>query len=279
MLGLSFNTEIGATGTALQGEAAYRHNVPLQLHVPELIYASLSPFETGIAQLLGEPVTGPGNCVPASATPITGCNQYGLYRLGQTVQGYTLKDTYHFDLTATQVFANVLKASQAVLILEAGADYVPGLEDKYTGGPQGFGLRYDGSGANLSGNPNLGGYPEFPAVNGHCVLPGFQCVEPGSAFPTSFAWGYVVAGRLEYDNVIGNWNLLPHATWTQDVSGVSPGPGGTFISGRYASTVGLTASVRQRWELDLSYTHYGGAGQYNLLGDRDFLAASVKFSF
>jgi hypothetical protein len=279
MLGLSFNTEIGATGTALQGEAAYRHNVPLQLHVPELIYASLSPFETGIAQLLGEPVTGPGNCVPASATPITGCNQYGLYKLGQTVQGYTLKDTYHFDVTATQVFANVLKASQAVLILEAGADYVPGLEDKYSGGPQGFGLRYDAPGANLSGNLNLGGYPEFPAVNGQCVLPGFQCVEPGSAFPTSFAWGYVVAGRLEYDNVIGNWNLLPHATWSQDVSGVSPGPGGTFISGRYAGTVGITASVRQRLELDVSYTHYGGAGQYNLLGDRDFLAASVKFSF
>ena len=279
MLGLSFNTEIGATGTALQGEVAYRHNVPLQLNVPELIYASLSPFETGIAQLLGEPLTGPGNCVPASATPITGCNQYGLYKLGQTVQGYELKDTYHFDVTATQVFANVLKASQAVLIVEAGADYVPGLEDRYTGGPQGFGLLYDGPGANLSGNPNLGGYPEFPAVNGHCVLPGFQCVEPASAFPTSFAWGYVVAGRLEYDNVIGDWNLLPHATWSQDLSGVSPGPGGTFISGRYASTVGLTASVRQRWELDVSYTHYGGAGQYNLLGDRDFLAASVKFSF
>jgi hypothetical protein len=279
MLGLSFNTEIGATGTALQGEAAYRHNVPLQLQVPELIYASLTPFETGIAQLLGEPVTGPGKCVPASATPITGCNQYGLYGLGQTVQGYKLKDTWHFDVTATQVFAHVMGASQAVLIFEAGADYVPGLEDKYTGGPEGFGLRYDGPGTNLSGNPNLGGYPEFPAVNGQCVLPGLQCVEPGSAFPTAFAWGIVVAGRLEYDNVIGDWNLLPHATFSQDLSGVSPGPGGAFISGRYASTVGLTASVRQRWELDVSYTHYDGAGQYNLLSDRDFIAASVKFSF
>jgi hypothetical protein len=278
MLGLSFNTEIGATGTALQGEAAFRHNVPLQLHVPELIYASLSPFETGLAQLLGEPVTGPGHCVPASATPITGCNQYGLYQLGQTVQGYKLKDTWHFDVTATQVFANVLKASQAVLIVEAGADYVS-LENKYTGGPQGFGLRYDAPGAALSGNPNLGGYPEFPAVNGQCLLTAFRCVEPGSAFPTDFAWGYVVAGRLEYDNVIGDWNLLPHATWSQDVSGVSPGPGGTFISGRYASTVGLTASVRQRLDLDVSFTHYGGAGAYNLLGDRDFIAASVKVSF
>lgn len=284
MLGLSFNTEIQKTGTALQGEVAYRHNVPLQLDDVELIYASLTPFETGIAQLLGAPTTGAGRCVPASATPITGCNQFGLYRLGQTVQGYKLKDTWHFDLTATQVFANVLKASQAVLIVEAGADDVPGIENKFTGGPEGFGLRYDGPGTNLSGNPNLGGYPEFPAVNGQCVPgtapnPFGQCLEPGSAFATSFAWGYVVAGRLEYDNVFAALNILPHISWSQDVNGVSPGPGGAFVKGRHAVTVGVGANLRARWDFDVSFTHYGGAGQYNLLNDRDFVAASAKYSF
>jgi hypothetical protein len=279
MLGLSFNTELQATGTSLQGEAAYRHNVPLQLSVPELIYASLTPFETGLEKLLGAPTTGPGHCVPASATPITGCNQFGLYGLGQTVPGYELKDMWHFDLSATQIFANVMGAAQAVLTVEAGADYVPGLEDKYTGGPQGFGLRYDGPGTNLSGNPNLGGYPEFPAVNGQCLNPALQCVEPINAFPTAFAWGFVVSGNLEYDNVIRDWSLLPHATFSLDVNGVSPEPSGAFLAGRMASTVGITASVRQRWQLDVSYTHYDGAGQYNLLSDRDFIAASVKFSF
>src|SRR5205823_8268431 len=43
MLGLSFNTQIQKTGTALQGEVAFRHNVPLQLDDVELIYASLTP--------------------------------------------------------------------------------------------------------------------------------------------------------------------------------------------------------------------------------------------
>jgi hypothetical protein len=162
----------------------------------------------------------------------------------------------------------VLKASQAVLVVEAGADFVPGLEDKLSGGPEGFGLRYDGPGTNLSGNPNLGGYPEYPTL-----------YEPGYAFASRFAWGYVIAGRLEYDNAIKEWNLIPHLTWTQDVNGVSPGPGGAFVGGRYAYTVGLTASTRQKWELDVSYTNYAGAGQYNLLNDRDFIAASVKFSF
>jgi len=279
MLGLSFNTQIQKTGTALQGEVAYRHNVPMQLDDVELIYASLTPFENGIARLLGAPTTGPGRCVPASATPITGCNQLGLYALGQTVRGYELKNTWHFDLVANQIWANVLKASQAMLTVEVGADDVPGLENKYTGGPQGFGLRYDAPGTNLSGNPNLGGYPQFPAVNGQCVVAGFRCLEPGSAFASEFAWGYVIAGHLEYANVVGDWNLTPHLTWSQDVSGNSPGPGGAFVSGRYASTVGVTTSTRQRFEFDVSYTHYGGAGQYNLLGDRDFIAATVKFSF
>jgi hypothetical protein len=292
MFGLSFNSQVQKTGTALQGEVAYRHDVPIQIDDVELIYAALTPFETGIATLLHEPVTGAGHCDPASATPITGCNQLGSYYkvdaqghlLSQTIKGYELKDTWHFDVTATQVFANVFKASQAVLIFEVGADYVPGLEDKLTGGPQGFGLRYDGSGTNLSGNPNLGGYPQFPAVNGHCVQGSYrnplgQCLEPGHAFATAFAWGYVVSGRLEYDNAIGDWNLLPHFTWIQDVNGVSPGPGGAFVNGRIGATVGLTASLHNTWEFDVSYTNYGGAGQYNMLNDRDFIAASVKVSF
>ncbi|MGH8266307.1 MAG: DUF1302 domain-containing protein, partial [Steroidobacteraceae bacterium] len=268
MLGVSFNTQIQKTGTALQGELVFRHNVPLQLDDVELIYASLTPFESGIAKLLGEPVTPAGDCVKTSATPITGCNQLGAFGLGQVIRGWELKNTWQAGFTATQVFANVLKASQAVLVVEAAADYVPGLEDKLSGGPQGFGLRYDGPGTNLSGNPNLGGYPEFPNL-----------VEPGYAFPDKFSWGYVVAGRLEYDNLIGAWNLLPHLTWTQDVNGVSPGPGGNFIAGRHATTVGVTASTRARWDFDVSYTHFGGAGQYNQLNDRDFVAASIKFSF
>ncbi|HEV8018884.1 MAG TPA: DUF1302 domain-containing protein [Steroidobacteraceae bacterium] len=284
MIGLSFNTQIQKTGTALQGEIAYRHDLPVQIDDVELIYASLTPFESGLNKLLGNPVTPPGHCVPTSATPITGCNQLGAFGLNQTVQGWTLEDAWHGGFTATQVFANVFKASQAVLLFEAGADYYPNLQSKLTGGPEGFGLRYDGPGTFLSGNPNLGGYPQFPAVNGQCVPTAFknpqgQCLAPGWAFADKFSWGYVVAGNLEYDNVIAEWNLKPHFFWSQDVTGVSPGPGGDFVSGRYAYTIGLGASLHNRWELDVSYTQYGGAGGYNLLNDRDFIAASIKVSF
>ncbi|MBV8783408.1 MAG: DUF1302 domain-containing protein [Gammaproteobacteria bacterium] len=268
LLGVSFNTELKKTGTALQGEVTYRHGVPLQIDDVELLYASLTPFEAGIAQVLGQPVTAPGNCQPKSATPITGCNQLGAFGLGQTIQGWERKNMWQGQFTATQIFANVLKASQAVVLLEAALDYVPGLEDKYSGGPVGRGLRYDGPGTNLSGNPDLGGYPEFPGL-----------FEPGSAFPTRVSYGYVLAGRLEYNNLIAAWNVLPHVTWVHDVHGISPGPGGNFLEGRHALTLGLGANLRAKWDLDVSYTQYGGAGQYNLLRDRDFVAASIKYSF
>ncbi len=268
LLGISFNTQIQKTGTALQGEVAYRHDVPLQVDDVELLNAALTPFEGAVATLQHEPVSTPGNCQPQSATPVTGCAQLGAYGPTQTIRGYVLKDTWQGQFTATQIFSNVLKASQAVVLLEAAVDYVPGLENKYSGGPFGLGLRYEAPGTNLGGSPQLGSYPQYPTL-----------YEPGSAYPTSTSWGYVVAARLEYANLIASWNVLPHLTWSQDVSGVSPGPGGNFIEGRHALTLGVGASLRSKWDFDVSYTQYGGAGQYNLLNDRDFVTASIKYSF
>jgi hypothetical protein len=268
MIGVSFNTQVQKTGTALQGEVAYRHHVPLQVDDVELLDSSLTPFESGVAALLGEPVSTPGHCQPTSATPVTGCSQLGAFKLATVIPGYVLKDTWQAQVTATQIFANVLKASQAVILVEAAVDYVPALENKYSGGPVGLGLRYEAPGTNLSGNPELGSYPQYPGL-----------YEPGSAFPTTTSWGYVVAGRLEYANLIASWNILPHFTWSQDVNGITPGPGGNFIAGRHALTLGVGASLRSKWDFDVSYTQYGGAGQYNLLNDRDFMTASIKYSF
>ena len=64
-----------------------------------------------------------------------------------------------------------------------------------------------------------------------------------------------------------------------NVSGTSPGPGGNFVEGRTGATFGVLASYQSSLEFDLSYTTFGGAGRYNELGDRDFLAATIKYSF
>jgi hypothetical protein len=264
MLGVSFNTQLQKTGIALQGEVTYRHNVPLQFDDVELVYAALTPFEAGIGSLLGTPV--PATCLPGAGATLTRCNQFGGYGVNQEVKGYGLFDTWQAQFTATKSVANILKASQLVLVFESAVDWVPGLPDKLSGGPNGRGLRLDGPGTNVSGNPALTGFQ-------------FGDLDPGSRFPDRASWGYVLVGRLEYPNLVGAWNILPHFSWSQDVTGTSPGPGGNFVQGRYAVTVGVSANLQARTELTLDYTNFGGAGQYNLLNDRDFVSASIKFSF
>jgi hypothetical protein len=41
----------------------------------------------------------------------------------------------------------------------------------------------------------------------------------------------------------------------------------------------VEANLRATWALDMSWTKFGGAGQYNDINDRDFVAANIKYSF
>ena len=88
-----------------------------------------------------------------------------------------------------------------------------------------------------------------------------------------------MAARLDYLNAIGALNVSPRVSFQHDVKGTSPGPGGPFIEGRYAVTLGLGASYLNRWHFDVSFTMFGGAGRHNQSSDRDFASATVKYLF
>ena len=77
----------------------------------------------------------------------------------------------------------------------------------------------------------------------------------------------------------GHQALIGLQAWAEDVNGTTPGPGGNFIDGRQALTLGLGANYQNQWTGDLSWTSYAGAGRYNLINDRDFVALHVKFAF
>lgn len=263
MIGVSFNTQIQRGGIALQGEVTYRQGVPLQYDDVELLFAALTPFESGLAALRGTAL--PPTCLAAAPT-LTRCNQLGAFALNSEVRGWTTKDTWQGQFTATKTFANVLRASQMVLVFEGAVSYIAGLESLTTGGPAGRGMRYNAPGTSVSGNAELAG--------NH-----FGEVEPLSRFPDATSWGYRIAGRLDYPGLMGPWNVLPRVSWQHDVSGTSPGPGGNFVEGRYGLTLGVSANLRAKWEIDTSYTKFGGAGRFNDINDRDFVAASVKYSF
>jgi hypothetical protein len=91
--------------------------------------------------------------------------------------------------------------------------------------------------------------------------------------------GYRILGRLSYDNAFSSINLTPRLAWSHDFSGTSPGPGGNFIEGRKAVSIGLEGVYQNTWSADIAYTRYMGAGRYNLLNDRDFVGFNIKASF
>lgn len=253
LYGLSFNAQLGGSGIALQGEVSHRQDVPLQVDDVELLYAALSPLRLlpAIPQLA--PLRQLGGLLASTG-------QLGGFGFSEEIAGYRRFDTTQVQLTATKVFARAFGADQFVLVGEAGWSKVHDLPAQSV-------LRLEAPGTYTSGNP-------IHQQAG--VQPG---TEPASAFPTDTAWGYVVAGRLDYNNAFGPVNLSPRFSWAHDVDGISPGPGGNFIDGRKALTIGFGFQYRINLEWDLSYTQYMGAGRYNLINDRDFVAANVKYSF
>jgi hypothetical protein len=245
LFGVSFNTTFEATGIALQGELSYRPNQPLQIDDVELLYAGLSPLN---------------ELIPAPANRFY--SQLGDFPAGVPIQGYTRNHVTQLQFTATKVFGpgNWFNADQIALVGEVGATDadIPSQDT----------LRYNGDGTDTGGGAD--------ALQGVLTNPQTQV----KGFPTPFSWGYRIAARADYNSVWGTaFTLSPRIAFYHDVNGISPGPGGAFIEGRKQITVGAEANYLNKWTLDLSYTNYFGAGDLNLINDRDFVAFVVKYSF
>lgn len=241
--GLSFNTQIATTGIAVQGEISYKQDAPYLVDDVELLFAALSPISPGLAAT--------NQVVPGGA----GFNE--------VIPGYRLHDATQFQFTMTKVFGPMLGADQGLLLFEPAVVHVSGMPSKDE-------LRYEGPGTYTSGNP----IHSLPG-GAHAGKP----YEEAEHFADPTSWGYRLVGRLVYNNAVGAFNLIPRFGWGHDVDGITPGPGGAFLAGNHAFTVGLGAEYLTKWEFDLSWTIYGGASRYNLINDRDFIAANIKYSF
>jgi len=186
-------------------------------------------------------------------------NQLGAFGFDQEVPGFIERDVTQVQATVTKLFGPVLGADQGALVWEGAVTHVNNMPAKNT-------LRLDGPGTFVSGNPIL-------------ELAGVQpATESAGHFADATSWGYRLAGSLDYNGAIGAINLTPRFSFQHDVHGVSPGPGGNFIEGRKAITVGLRASYQNTIEVDVSYTSFFGASRYNLINDRDFVGLSFKYS-
>ena len=248
LFGVSFNTQLGTSGVALQGEISHRKDVPLQVDDVELLFAALGPISN--ENLSGSPGLAELNQLADVTTPET------------DIPGFIQRDVTQVQFTATKVFSHLLGAEQLAVVGEVGYTYVHDFPDKDD-------LRLESPGTYLSGNEAL--------ASRHG--PGAGLFEPASAFADQDSWGYRILARLSYSNAIGAVNLSPHLAWAEDVKGNSPGPGGNFLEGRQAMTLGISGDYLSQWSADLSVTRYDGAGRYNLINDRDFAAFNIKFAF
>ncbi len=242
VFGASFNTSLGATGVSWQGEVTYRPNVALQVDDVELLYATLSSLT---------PTFGPPN------------NQIGSYlgKLDTDVPGFRRHQVWTAQSTLTKVFGPMLGSQQFTLLGEVGGVWA-NLPSKDT-------LRYDGSGTFTSASGAAlaaTGFPTIPST-------------PSDAFADSFSWGYQLLGRLDYNNVFPNVNMQPTIAFTHDVGGNTPLPLGNYLHDRKSVNLSVEFIYRNAWSVELRYVNFFGAGAFNLLGDRDYFASTIKYSF
>ncbi len=249
LFGISFNTTLGGSGVALQGEVSHRRDMPLQVDDLELLFAALGPINAGLASF---------NQLANVQDPTQFASPYEQY-----LQGYKRMDVSQVQATATKLFGPTFGADQFVLLGEIALTHVHDMPDKDE-------LRFEGPGTYISGNELLAS-AHAPTAAGE--------YEDASHFADATSWGYRLVSRLDFNNAIGAVTLSPRIAWAHDVDGISPGPGGNFIEHRKAVTFGIGANYQNIWTADLSYTEYFGAGRYNLVNDRDFLALNIKYSF
>jgi len=244
MYGISFNTEVQKYGVAVQGEYSHRTNVPLQVDDVELLLSALC---SAASQL--------GACPNGFGGEISG---YRRHKVGQ------------FQFTVSKVFgsSNPFNANSWVLLAEVGVSHVYNMPDKGT-------LRYEGPGTPTPGDAGVA----FIGSGTSTPFAPSPVPQEVNGFADATSWGYRIVSKFNYDSSFGAATLSPRIVFAHDVNGTSPGPGGNFIEGRKAITLGMGFNYLNKWTGDFSYTNYFGAGNYNLIHDRDFIAMNVKYSF
>jgi len=275
LYGISINTTV-ADGWALGAEYSFRENVPLQWSAFELILGGLQipdsdgPISLLQAQRLREAGLDPTN--PANIAALS----------GQENDGYDSFNVSQAQFTLLKFFDQVMGASRLSFITEVGATYVHGLPDldeaRY-GRSGTFGLgsapRTNGGDSCLTGSDSaiFGGAFAGQGANVNST----NCTNDG--YTTDFSWGYRARAVWNYSNVFSGINLNPQLAFSHDVEGYAPQPGGNFIEGRKSVGVSLEAVYQNSITADIGYTNFFGGEPYNELTDRDFVSASVSYSF
>ncbi|RBP32315.1 uncharacterized protein DUF1302 [Marinobacter pelagius] len=260
LFGVSVNTTL-PTGTSLGAEYSYRPNMPIQWNTFELIYGGLQqrgPDGQVISKLEQREI------------------EKGYNYAGKAVEGYDRFGVSQAQATFIHFIDRVMGAARFIIVGEVGATYVHDLPDKSEARYGRSGIWGVGpvplDGESFTGDFCSQGTDDVPRLNINPTNCG------GDGFTTSFSWGYRTLFVWDYPSAFAGVNLRPKLFLTHDVKGYAPDPGGNFKEGNKSVGLGLDATYQNSYKASLSYTTYFG-GDYNETNDRDFVAASVSYSF
>ena len=268
LYGVSFNNTIGDIG--LQGEIAFRDNLPVQVHQADLVFASLQQaFPDEDINILGL-ATIPGN---RNAVPDYVATRYRGHDVqpNDYIRGYESMKVFQGNLGGTLTFgagSNPFGATQVLAIFELGLVHVmdlPSLDE----------IQFNGPGTDTHYSPGVDGTGSGGVEDARRQNPTQQT----TGFVTENSWGYRLLTFMNYDNVFAGVNVSPLIGIFHDVEGYSPGPGGLFVEGTKQFIGGLRFDYLSRLGAEVRYTWYTGGAEHNQLRDRDYAQISFNVSF
>jgi len=230
---------------------SFNTTIPWDLSIQgEYSYKVGQPLQIDDVELL---LAGLG--APSQLNPTAGATLGGQY-----LRGWRRKDVSQADIGLTRLFGPTawLRNDQTIAIFEVAATHVHGLEDQSV-------LRYEGPGTYTPGDAATAASQGVP-----------QQVE---GYATATSYGYKLLARFDYNNAIGPIGLKPTLRWDHDLHGISPTPITNFVAGRRQLTASLGFTYLAGLSGEVGYTRYFGAGQQNLLRDRDHVEMAIKYSF
>ena len=240
--GISFATTVGSI--ALSGEVTHKLDMPLQINSETLLAASVQA--DGTYAYVYDAMGGAANQVAANdAARGAVYDAYGSLGIdildtqdGAGTTGYRTFDVSQAQFTVVKLIDQVLGASQISIVGEMGYTYIH----------------------NFKGDIPFSGDEFLNDV------------------VTESSWGYRTRILAKYNDAFAGVNLSPELAWSEDVDGVSPAPGGSFIEGQQVFSVSLNAEYQNTYTSSIAYTQYSG-GTTNTLSDRDFASFTLGMQF
>lgn len=280
--GLSFNTTLG--DWAWSGEYAFRDNLPMQIHITDLVFAGLQPafpaedFSLGVATLPGR-----RTAVPDFVSVYRGAS----YGPGDYIRGYESMKVGQLGTTFLKTFGgdNLINASQIVFLLELGLTHVLDFPDISELQFQGAGVNTHISGGadgSLGINPrDVRTDPNDPTTNGsEPTLRQNPTAHPDQAgFGTEYSYGYRLVTLTKYDSLFWGINIELLNALFHDVEGVAPGLGQNFVEDRIQILSGIRWDYLSTYTGEIRYTWFTGTHARDSTHDRDNLLLFLGYQF